>query len=95
MSKRASSPYRSGRTETWIQTKCFTESVYEVAGVLREPGRPAVAYLITPDKQRKYVGGAFITLNQELRERLWSRVRANAKPVEGVLEKCMIARQQR
>lgn len=28
--------------------------------------------------------GAFITLHQELRERLWSRVRANAKPVKGV-----------
>jgi DNA ligase D-like protein (predicted ligase) len=84
VSKRASSAYRSGRTETWLKTKCFTESVYEVAGVLREPGRPAVAYLVTPDRQRKYVGGAFITLNQELRERLWSRVRANAKPVKGV-----------
>jgi ATP-dependent DNA ligase len=56
VSKRASSIYRSGRTETWVKTKCFTESVYEVAGVLREPGRPAVAYLVTPDKQRKYVG---------------------------------------
>ena len=70
-----------------MKTKCFTESVYEVAGVLREPGRPAVAYLVTPDKQRKYVGGAFITLNQELRERLWSRVKASAKPVKGVAAK--------
>jgi ATP-dependent DNA ligase len=84
VSKRTNSPYRSGRGPAWLKTKCFTESVYEVAGVLREPGRPAVAYLVTPDKQRKYVGGAFITLNQELRERLWSRVRANAKPVKGV-----------
>jgi bifunctional non-homologous end joining protein LigD len=84
VSKRSNSPCRSGRGPAWLKTKCFTESVYEVAGVLREPGRPAVAYLVTPDKQRKYVGGAFITLNQELRERLWSRVRANAKPVKGV-----------
>jgi hypothetical protein len=45
VSKRASSIYRSGRTETWVKTKCFTEGVYEVAGVLRQPGRPAVAYL--------------------------------------------------
>ena len=51
-----------------LKTKCFTESVYKVGGVLRDPGRPAVAYLVTPDEQRKYVGGAFITLNQELRE---------------------------
>jgi ATP-dependent DNA ligase len=84
VSKRANSPYGSGRGPAWLTTKCFTESIYEVAGVLREPGRPAVAYLVTPDKQRKYVGGAFITLNQELGERLWSRVRANAKSVKGV-----------
>jgi ATP-dependent DNA ligase len=80
VSKRASSVYRSGRSETWLKTKCFTESIYEVAGVLREPGRPAVAYLVTPDAQRQYVGGAFITLKGEERERLWSRVRAKAKP---------------
>jgi len=87
VSKRASSPYRSGRTETWVKTKCFTESVYEIAGVLREPGRPAVAYLVTPDEERRYVGGAFITLKREIRERLWSHVLANAQPVKGVERK--------
>jgi ATP-dependent DNA ligase len=70
-----SAPYRSGRTETWLKTKCYDESVYEVAGVLRESGRPAVAYMVTPDKERRYVGGAFITLNHKLRERLWARCR--------------------
>jgi len=35
-------------------------------------------------RQRRYVGGAFITLKREMRERLWARVRANAKPVKGV-----------
>jgi hypothetical protein len=67
-----------------VKTKCFTEGVYEVAAVLREPGRPAVAYLVTPDKQRKYVGGAFITLSHEMREQLWKRVKANAKPVKAL-----------
>ena len=52
--------------------------------MLREPGWPAVAYMVTPDEERRYVGGAFITVNGEMRERLWARVRANAKPVEGV-----------
>jgi bifunctional non-homologous end joining protein LigD len=85
VSKRASSPYRSGRAETWQKAKCYEESTYEVAGVLREPGRPAVAYMVTPDKERRYVGGAFITLNQQMRERLWARVqRAKGKPVKGV-----------
>ena len=52
--------------------------------MLREPGRPAVAYLVTPDAKRRYVGGAFITLKDKERQRLLSRVRANAKPVKGV-----------
>jgi bifunctional non-homologous end joining protein LigD len=85
VSKRASSPYRSGRVETWQKAKCYEESTYEVAGVLREPGRPAVAYMVTSDKERRYVGGAFITLNQQMRERLWARVqKAKGKPVKGV-----------
>lgn len=85
VSKRANAPYRSGRTESWLKIKCYEESTYEVAGVLREPGRPAVAYMVTPDKERRYVGGAFITLNQKMRERLWARVQAaNGRPVKGV-----------
>ena len=51
--------------------------------MLREPGRPNVAYMVTPDKERRYVGGAFITLNEKMRERLWARVNAGAKPLKG------------
>ena len=51
--------------------------------MLREPGRPNVAYMVTPDKERRYVGGAFITINEKMRERLWSRVNAQAKPLKG------------
>ena len=29
-------------------------------------------------------GGAFITLNEKMRERLWARVNAKAKPLKGV-----------
>ena len=88
VSKKASAPCRSGRTETWLKSKCFEETIYEVAGVLREPGRPAVAYMVTPDKERRYVGGAFIALNQNMRERLWERVqKAKGKPVMGVAAK--------
>jgi len=84
VSKRASAPYRSGRTESWLKTKCYEENDYEVAAVLREPGRPNVAYMVTPDNERRYVGGAFITLNEKMRERLWARVNARAKPLQGV-----------
>ena len=39
--------------------------------MLREPGKPLVACMVTPDQERRYVGGAFITLNDKVRERLW------------------------
>ena len=44
--------------------------------MVREPDRPDVAYMVTPDEERGFVGGAFITLNEKLRERLWARVNA-------------------
>jgi DNA ligase D-like protein (predicted ligase) len=85
VSKRADAPYRSDRTTSWLKIKCYEETDYEVAGVLREPGKPLVAYMVTPDKERRYVGGAFITLTDRMRERLWARVQAKkGKPVEGV-----------
>jgi bifunctional non-homologous end joining protein LigD len=84
VSKRASATYRSGRSEAWLKIKCYEETDYEVAAVLREPGRPNVAYMVTPDKERRYVGGAFITLNEEMRDQLWARVNAKAKPLKGV-----------
>jgi ATP-dependent DNA ligase len=84
VSKRADAPYRSGRGTTWLKAKCYEESTLEIAGVLRERGRPAIAYMVTPDKERRYVGGAFIQLSKEMRERLWQRVKAGARPVKGV-----------
>ena len=36
-------------------------------------------------KERRYVGGAFNTLNQMLHERLWARVqKSKGKPLKGV-----------
>ena len=86
VSKKASAPYRSGRGESWLKVKCYQESILGVAGVLREPGRPAIAYMVTPG-ERRYVGGAIINLTDRMRERLWKRVKAGAKPVAGVAAK--------
>jgi hypothetical protein len=66
--KRVSAPHRSGRTETWLKTSALKRTSTEFAGVLREPGRPAVAYLVTPDEERRCVGGAFVTMNMEIRK---------------------------
>lgn len=37
--------------------------------MLSESGRPNVAYMVTPDMERRYVGGAFITLNEKMCDR--------------------------
>ena len=80
VSRRADAPYRSGRGTTWLKAKCYEESTLEIAGVLRERGRPAIAYMVTPDKERRYVGGAFITLNRRCASGFGN---ASRKPKEG------------
>ena len=81
--RRRARPIAAAAPRRWLKVKCFEESIYEVAAVLREPGRPHVAYMVTPDKERRYVGGAFIALNEKMRERLWARVRRQGEAAEG------------
>lgn len=79
VSKRLGSRYRSGVSREWLKAKCYTEDVFDVAGVLREPGKPTMALMAN---RGEYIGGAFITL-PKIRERLWARVQAKAKPPAG------------
>ncbi len=74
VSKRADSRYRSGPSKTWLKIKCFTESEFEVVGVLRKPGNPPMALMATREAKPRYVGSAIIALNERMRERLWARV---------------------
>ncbi|WP_353842267.1 ATP-dependent DNA ligase [Mesorhizobium sp.] len=78
VSKRANSKYRSGPTTNWLKTKSFTESEFELLGVERERGKPAFALMAEPGT-RKYVGSA-VSVNREMRERLWKRVQEHAGP---------------
>ncbi|TIU72881.1 MAG: ATP-dependent DNA ligase [Mesorhizobium sp.] len=84
VSKRRDSKYRSGPTTNWLKTKSFTESEFELLGVERERGKPAFA-LMAERGTGRYVGSAFITLNREMRERLWKRVQeAPGQPPKGM-----------
>jgi bifunctional non-homologous end joining protein LigD len=69
MSKQALAPYRSGRTKTWLKTKCFTESTFVVIGTDRDRETGALrALLAHPDSDgMKYAGAAFIALSDEAR----------------------------
>jgi len=75
VSKRADAPYASGRTRSWLKIKCYAEATYDIVGVQREVGRPAM--VLMADKGR-YMGDAFVTLPHGIRERLWKRVQAKA-----------------
>ena len=76
VSKRVGSPYVSGRVTSWLKVKCYDEGDFSIVGVQRERGKPAMALMA--DRAGKYVGGAFVTLPQGIRKRLWDRVQAKA-----------------
>ncbi|WP_192249486.1 ATP-dependent DNA ligase [Mesorhizobium silamurunense] len=77
ISKRKDSKYRSGPSTNWLKAKCYSIDEYELLGVEREAGKPAFA-LMAERGTGRYVGSAFITLNREMRERLWQRVQEHA-----------------
>ena len=77
VSKRKDSKYRSGPSTNWLKTKAFTIDEYELLGVEREAGKPAFA-LMAERGTGRYVGSAFISLNREMRERLWQGRRRRA-----------------
>lgn len=65
VSKLASSRYRSGRSKTWLTTKCFTESALVIIGTARDrkTGAP-LALLARAGQQRlAYAGAAFIAVS--------------------------------
>jgi bifunctional non-homologous end joining protein LigD len=76
VSKHALAPYRSGRTKTWLKTKCFTESIFVVVGTDRDRKTGAVrALLAHPDSGGlSYAGAAFIALDDAARTMLLAEV---------------------
>jgi hypothetical protein len=46
VSKHALAPYRSGRSKTWLKTKCFTESTFVVVGTDRDRKTGALRALL-------------------------------------------------
>jgi bifunctional non-homologous end joining protein LigD len=69
VSKQAIAPYRSGRTKTWLKTKCFTESTFVVIGTDRDHKTGALrALLAHPNSEGlSYASAAFIALTDDAR----------------------------
>ncbi|RWI99980.1 MAG: ATP-dependent DNA ligase [Mesorhizobium sp.] len=86
VSKLADSKYCSGPTTNWLKTKSFTVDELELLGIEREPGKAAFALLAEPGTG-KYVGSAFISVNRDMKERLWKRVQEHAGPPPEAMKK--------
>jgi len=86
VSKLASSKYRSGRSKTWLKTKCFTEGSFVIIGTARDrKTKAALALLARADPQGlAYAGSAFIALSGTERDELGARLRTSR------LERCPI-----
>jgi len=88
VSKLSSSKYRSGRSKTWLKTKCFTESSLLLIGTARDRKTKApLALLARVDAQGlTYAGSAFIALSRDERDELSARLKTSK------VECCPIAR---
>jgi bifunctional non-homologous end joining protein LigD len=74
VSKHALAPYRSGRSKTWLKTKCFTESTFVVVGTDRDRKTGALMALLAHSDGLKYAGAAFITLGGDERKEFLAEV---------------------
>lgn len=76
VSKRIGSKYRSGPSNHWLKAKCYSIGHFDIVGVQRETGKPAM--VLMAEKSGRYIGGAFVSANMEMRDRLWALVGAKA-----------------
>ena len=67
VSKHALAPYRSGRSKTWLKTKCFVESTFVVVGTDRDRKTGALRALLAKADGHvlTYAGAAFIGLSSD------------------------------
>ena len=76
VSKLASSKYRSGRSKTWLKTKCFTEGSFVIIGTARDRKTKAPLALLAKSNAQglSYAGSAYIALSSADRRELSARL---------------------
>ena len=76
VSKLTIAPYRSGRTKTWLKTKCFTEANFIVIGTDRDRKTGALRALLAhaDSDGLLYAGAAFIALGGSERDKFLAEV---------------------
>lgn len=84
VSKLATAPYSSGRSKTWLKTKCFVESELILVGIDRDRKTGAQRAILAKRNRGKlvYAGPAFIVLQRDERDAFEARLDdlANAQP---------------
>lgn len=73
VSKRLDSRYKSGRSATWIKTKCYQTSVFGLAGTATGKNGEPIA-LLADRSTGAYSGSAILTLGRQQRERLRKQI---------------------
>ena len=75
VSKLALAQYRSGRTKTWLKTKCFTELTFVVIGTDRDRKTGLLRALLANNDGAglNYAGAAFIALASDERAQFYRR----------------------
>jgi bifunctional non-homologous end joining protein LigD len=89
VSKLASSRYRSGRSKTWLKSKCFTESSFVIIGTDRDRETGAMRALLARAEEQGliYAGTALICLPAEARQDLQHRLTdlsSDVPPIAGL-----------
>lgn len=84
VSKRLGSRYRSGRSDAWLKTKCFTEEVLTVVGTETGGGAPVALLAREEGGQLVYAGGAMVTLAAAERDRFWKAVERLGLPTPAI-----------
>ena len=76
VSKHVGAPYRSGRSKTWLKTKCFMESRFVVVGTDRDPKTGALRALLAHNDGSglNYAGAAFIALRGDERDHFFAEI---------------------
>jgi len=79
VSKLAISRYRSGRSKTWLKTKCFNEGEFLQLGIDRDRKTDAPLALLAKAERGNliYAGAAFIGLRGEEREELQGKAKGS------------------
>jgi bifunctional non-homologous end joining protein LigD len=76
VSKHALAPYQSGRSKTWLKTKCLTEATFVVVGMDRDrkTGAPRALLAHNDSSGLIYAGAAFIALAGDERARFFAEL---------------------